>query len=138
MGIEYSSNMMGTDRLEPLEIFGRKSNIIEIPIHWILDDAAFWLYSVRIAGKCMQPLSAVEDCWIKEFDGLYEEFMEEEENGIDSDIVFVLTCHPQVIGRPSRMTVLENVIRHINSCPNVEFVTAGQAVASYKERHGLK
>ena len=38
----------------------------------------------------------------------------------------------------SDMTVLENVIRHINSCPNVEFVTAGQAVASYKERHGLK
>ena len=32
MGIEYSSNMMGTDRLEPLEIFGRKSDIIEIQI----------------------------------------------------------------------------------------------------------
>lgn len=137
MGMEYSSNMMGSDRLELLEIFGRKSDIVEIPIHWILDDAAFWLYSVRIAGKCMQPLGAVEDCWIKEFDGLYEEFLEEEENGVDSDIVFVLTCHPQVIGRPSRMTVLENVIRHINSCPHVEFVTAGQAVADYKRRHGI-
>lgn len=137
MGIEYSSNMMGSDRLEMLEIFGKKSNIVEIPIHWILDDAAFWLYSVRIAGKCMQPLGAVEDCWIKEFDGLYEEFLEEEEQGVDSDIVFVLTCHPQVIGRPSRMTVLENVIRHIRTCPQVEFVTAGHAVEDYKRRHGL-
>lgn len=137
MGIEYSSNMMGTDCLQPLEIFGEKSDIIEVPIHWILDDAAFWLYSVRIQGKCMQPLSAVEDCWIKEFDGLYEEFMDEVDSGVDSDIVFVLICHPQIIGRPSRMMVLENVIKHIHSCPNVEFVTMGQAVADYKKRHGL-
>ena len=120
MGIEYSSNMMGTDCLKPLEIFGEKTDIIEIPIHWILDDAAFWLYSVRIPGKCMQPLSAVEDCWIKEFDGLYEEFCAEVEETGDSDIVFCLTCHPQIIGRPSRMTVLETVIKHILSCPDVD------------------
>ena len=126
--------MMGTDCLQPLEIFGEKSDIIEVPIQ---DDAAFWLYSVRLQGKCMQPLESVQDCWIKEFDGLYEEFREEEESGISSDIVFVLTCHPQVIGRPSRMTVLENVIQHINSCPDVEFVTMGQAVADYKKRHGM-
>ena len=79
----------------------------------------------------------MEDCWIKEFDGLYEEFMDEVDSGVDSDIVFVLTCHPQIIGRPSRMMVLENVIKHIHSCPNVEFVTMGQAVADYKKRHGL-
>lgn len=135
MGIEYSSNMMGSDRIEPLEIFGRKSKIVEIPIHWILDDAAFWLYSVRIPGKCMQPLDSVLDCWIREFDGLYEEFIEEEESGIDSDIVFVLTCHPQVIGRPSRMTVLERLMRHIRSRPHTKFVTARQAVDDYKRRH---
>lgn len=137
MGIEYSSNMMGTDCIQPLEILGRKSHIIEVPIHWILDDAAFWLYSVRIPGKCMQPIAAVEDCWIKEFDGLYAEFLEEECEGISSDIVFVLTCHPQIIGRPSRMTVLEGLIQHIISLPNVEFVTMGDAVKDYKARHSL-
>lgn len=135
MGIEYSSNMMGTDRLEYLNIFGQQSKIVEIPIHWVLDDAAFWLYSVRIQGKAMQPLEAVEDCWKKEFEGLYEEFMEEEEQGIDSDIVFVLTCHPQIIGRPSRMTVLENLIKYILSHPNIEFVNAADAVKAFKQKY---
>ena len=71
----------------------------------------------------MQPLESVEKCWKEEFDGLYEEFMEEEENGIDSDITYVMTCHPQIIGRPSRMNVLENLVKHIFTHPNIEFVT---------------
>lgn len=135
MGIEYASNMMDSDRPEYLECFGKKSKIVELPIHWILDDAAFWLYSVRIQGKCMQPLDAVLDCWCREFDGLYEEFMEEEAEGIDSDIVFVLTCHPQVIGRPSRMSVLERLIQHMNGTGNVEYVTMETAVARFREKY---
>jgi peptidoglycan/xylan/chitin deacetylase (PgdA/CDA1 family) len=127
MGFKYSSNMMHTDRIGLLEVFGRKTKIVELPIHWVLDDAAFWLYSVRIVGKSMQPLAAVEDYWKAEFDGLYEEFCSEK----DSDICFVLTCHPQVIGRPARMKVLENVIRHIKGFPNIEFTTCGQAAKKY-------
>lgn len=136
MGIEYSSNMMGTDKLDYLEIFGEKSDIVEIPIHWILDDAAFWLYSVRIVGKAMQPLESVEKCWKEEFDGLYEDFMDELDEGIDSDIVYVLTCHPQIIGRPSRMNVLENVVKHIMQRPNVEFVTCGTAASQFRAKTG--
>ena len=135
MGIQYSSNMMGTDCMDYLEVFGEKSDIVELPVHWILDDAAFWLYSVRLQGKCMQPLESVEKCWKEEFDGLYEEFMEEEENGIDSDITYVMTCHPQIIGRPSRMNVLENLVKHIFTHPNIEFVTASKAVEDFKKRH---
>ena len=135
MKMDYSSNMMGSDRVEYLEIFGRKSRIVELPIHWVLDDAAFWLYSVRITGKAMQPLESVLDCWCREFDGLYEEFMEEEENGTDSDIVFVLTCHPQVTGRPSRMSVIERLIQHMNGTGNVEYVTAGTAAKRFREKY---
>lgn len=129
MGIEYSSNMMDKDEISYLTIGKRESKIVEIPIHWVLDDAAFWLYSVRIPGKSMQPLQAVEDYWKLEFDVLYEEFLEEE----GSDICFVLTCHPQVIGRPARMKVLENVIRHIKGMPNIEFVTCIDAVKRFKD-----
>lgn len=135
MGFEYASNMMGSDRIEYLEFFGRQSKIVELPIHWILDDAAFWLYSVRIPGKAMQPLDSVLDCWIREFDGLYEDFIAEEAEGIDSDIAFVLTCHPQVIGRPSRMTVLERLIQHIRSKGNVEFVNMEDAVKRFREKY---
>ncbi len=127
MGFKYSSNMMHTDRIGYLEVFGEKSNIVELPIHWALDDAAFWLYSVRIVGKAMQPISSVEDFWNAEFDGLYEEFCKEE----NSDICFILTCHPQVIGRPARMKVLENVIQHIKGNTNIEFTTCYQTAEKY-------
>jgi len=131
MGFAYSSNMMHTDRIGLLEVFDRRTNIVELPVHWVLDDAAFWLYSVRIVGKSMQPLSAVEEYWKMEFDGLYDEFCMEE----DSDICFVLTCHPQVIGRPGRMKVLGNLITHIKGKQNVELMTCYEAAKRYKEKH---
>ncbi len=129
IGFEYSSNMMHTDRIGHLQVFERKTNIVELPIHWVLDDAAFWLYTVRIPGKAIQPVSAVQEFWIAEFDALYEEFMEEE----NSDICFILTCHPQVIGRPARMKVLDNLIKHIKSFENVEFTTCWQTAEKYKK-----
>lgn len=134
IGIEYSSNMMGSDRIEYLKLYDRKSEIAEIPVHWVLDDAAYWLYSVRVAGKSMQPLQAVENYWKDEFDGIYEEFMEEEKSGIDSDLCYVLTCHPQIIGRPARMKVLENVLKHIKNHPHTEFLTAKQAAQKFKNK----
>lgn len=127
MGFKYSSNMMHTDRIGLLEVFGKKTNIVELPIHWALDDAAFWLYSVRITGKAMQPISAVENFWKTEFDSLYEEFCQED----DSNICFILTCHPQVIGRPARMKALENVVKHIKGYPNIEFTTCYQTAKKY-------
>ena len=135
MGMEYSSNMMGTDRIEYLEAFGKKTKIVEIPCSWHLDDAAFWLYSVRIPGKAMQPLEAVEKCWKDEFDVLYEEFLEEVEDKGDSDIVYCLTCHPQIIGRPSRSRVLENLIKHIRQFPEAEFMSCAEAAARFKEKN---
>ena len=135
MGIEYTSDMMGTDCLEYLEAFGKKTKMVSIPCNWHLDDAAFWLYSVRIPGKAMQPLESVEKCWKDEFDVLYEEFMEEVEATGDSDIVYCLTCHPQIIGRPSRSRVLENLIKHMKQYPNIEFVTGSQAAAAFKAKH---
>lgn len=134
MGIQYSSNMMGTDNIEFLEIFGEKTDIVELPVSWILDDAPFWLFSMRLPGKTIQSLDSVEKHWIGEFDGLYNAFMEEECEGIDSDIAYVLTCHPQITGRHSRMQVLENTISHIASHPNVEFMTGIEAANRFRAR----
>lgn len=128
MNFLYSSNMMHTDSIHFLEMNGTTSNIVEIPIHWVLDDAAFWLYSISIVGKSMQPLQAVEDYWKTEFDCLLQEFMEGRK-----DRVFVLTCHPQVIGRPARMNVLRNIINHIKKHDNVEFCTCGEIANKFIE-----
>ena len=129
LDFKYSSNMMNRDSIARLETWTKKSDLVELPIHWALDDAAFWLYSVRIVGKAMQPVESVEKFWKDEFDGIYEEFCEEE----DSKRCFVLTCHPQVIGRPGRMKVLENFIKHVKQYPNVEFQTCWETVEKYKD-----
>ena len=93
-----------------------------------MDDAAYWLYSTKLVGKAMQPLAAVEDVWIRQFDVLHEEWksLPGREN-----TVYVLTCHPQIIGLPSRSTVLENVIRHIEQFDDVEFLRMGDLATRY-------
>ena len=130
--LEYSSNMMDSDKIKYLKAGGKETRFVEIPISWIMDDAAFWLYSLRTPGKCIQPLESVESYWKNEFDGLLEEFVEEVETYGDSDICFVLTCHPQIIGRPSRMKLLERVINHMISSGRIEFLTGIEAARRFK------
>ena len=132
--IEYSSNMMDSDRVKNLSFGGRTSHLMEIPIHWVLDDAAYWLYSLRTRGKSMQPLEAVENYWISEFDAILEEFEAELVENPNSNLAFVLTCHPQIIGRPARMKVLERVIKHIKDTGKVEFMTGIEAATMFKNR----
>lgn len=133
--IEYSSNMMDTERIRYLTINGKQTSLVELPIHWVLDDAAFWLYSVRTPGKCMQPLSAVSEYWQEEFDALLEEFQEEVRETGDSDICFVLTCHPQIIGRPAKMKLLDRFVQHMASTGAVSFMTGIEAAVRFKETH---
>lgn len=106
---------------------------MEIPIHWVLDDAAFWLYSLRTPGKAMQPLESVESYWKMEFDAILEEFNEEIYEKGHSNLAFVLTCHPQIIGRPARMKVVERLVEHMKSTGQVEFMTGIQAAMKFSD-----
>ena len=45
MGFVYDSTMMNYDIITDLYVFGEQTDIVEIPIHWTLDDAPFWLFS---------------------------------------------------------------------------------------------
>lgn len=134
MGFEYDSNMMDNDRIEYLQVGERRTNIVEIPISWVLDDAAYWLYSGRTQGKSMQPITSVENYWIKTFDVLYAEYLEEKEQGIDSDISFILTCHPQIIGRPANSLVLSHLIEHILKHEEAKFMSIGEAVEEFRQK----
>jgi peptidoglycan-N-acetylglucosamine deacetylase len=135
MGFEFDSNMMGSDCIEYLHVGERKSKIVEIPIAWVLDDAAYWLYSGRTQGKCMQPIDSVQNYWIKTFDVLYDEFLEEKKEGRNPDKAFVLTCHPQIIGRPANSTVLDNLLRHICEHTEIEFMSLSTVTKKFREEH---
>ena len=129
MGFLYSSNMMHTERIHQLEVFGKRKRLVEIPIHWAMDDAAYWLYSTKLTGKSMQPLDAVEQVFTRWFDVVYDEFLNIPGR---EDSVYVLTCHPQVIGLPPRATVLENVIKHIITFEHIEFMKMETTAEKYQ------
>ena len=129
LDIKWSSNLMHTDRIDLLEVYDYKTKIVEIPVSWVLDDAAYWLYSSNTPGKSMQPLSAVLEYFIEEFDAMVEEFRLDPNT--HKNLCYSLTCHPQIIGRPARMMVLEKTIKHILECQDIEFITYTEAYEKY-------
>ncbi|AST94259.1 ribulose phosphate epimerase [Sutcliffiella cohnii] len=123
----YSSNMM--DSINPYRVVKqeKQTDLIEIPVHWMLDDAPFFLFSVTGPARPIFPAQHVMNVWKEEFHAIYKRGQ-----------LFNLVCHPQIIGRPSRIDMLDQFIQYIKSYPNIEFVT-GQEVASFvKERSMMR
>ena len=114
-GILYDSSLMGDD--EPYFIqAGRSERLLELPVHWTNDD---WVHfgfcsSPQLGNGISSPME-VYDIWSEEFLG-YRQF-----GGC-----FVLTLHPFVIGRPSRMRLLDRMMRLMKSTEGVWIATLGQ------------
>lgn len=111
-GILYSSNMM--DDLRPY----RHDNVplIELPVHWMLDDAAhFWIDGAEGWTKKIATSSEVFEIWRDELEGI---------RALGG--VFVLTMHPQFIGRPSRLAMLRRLIDVMQAQPDLWVATAGE------------
>ncbi len=113
-GFLYDSSLMGDDApyIETAPQSGKK--LVEIPIHWLLDDAPNFVYA-PVANRLgpMRNPDEVYGTWAAEFEGLYR-----------YGRAFVLTMHPQYIGRPGRLLMLERLIEHIKTYPNVQFMRA--------------
>jgi hypothetical protein len=97
--------------------------LIEVPVQWILDDAPLFRHVYGATNAIADP-SRVFDLWSREFAGIYRE------HGC-----FVLTCHPFVIGRASRILLLEELVGYIRRFPGVWFTT-GEGVARWHEKQG--
>jgi peptidoglycan-N-acetylglucosamine deacetylase len=117
-GLEYSSQFMADIR--PYRHDGRA--LIELPIQWVLDDWPFFAFGPGQMDRPIQTTAAVETIWREEFDGIC---------GLGGH--FILTMHPQVIGRPSRVALLDRFIGHIRSRPDVWIATCGE-VASHAQK----
>ena len=98
-------------------------DIIELPVQWILDDAPqFWFDDVSSWTKKISTPSEVREIWEGEFLGIHEL------GGLT-----VLTMHPQIIGRPGRLRMLDDFIDFVRSTPGVE-VARARDVASRARR----
>jgi peptidoglycan/xylan/chitin deacetylase (PgdA/CDA1 family) len=115
-GFHYDSSLLAAD--EPYEIVsdGRPSGVVELPIAEVAND--FVYYGQTANGSLPSP-DAVFLIYKAEFDLAYEE-----------RTMFILTQHPHVGGRRSRIQVLDRLIDYIKSKPDVWFATMEQ-VANY-------
>lgn len=118
LGFEYSSNLM--DDIKPY--IHRDVDLVEIPIHWSLDDAPHFWFDSTTWTKTIRSADEVERIWIDEIRGISE-----------LGGVAVLTVHPFVIGRPGRLPALRRTLEYVRQCPDVWIATAAEVAAWSKE-----
>ena len=115
-GFLYDSSLLAAD--EPYEIVtnGQPSGVIELPISEVGND---YVYYGETANGSLPSPNAVFEIYKAEFDLAYQE-----------RTMFILTQHPHVGGRRSRIVQLARLIEYIKSKPDVWFATLEQ-VAQY-------
>ncbi len=133
----YDSSCMGNDfspyylrigdkwsTTEPYQ-FGQKTDLVEIPVWWGLDDFPPFEFVPGFMTAMNSP-SVVEESWRAEFDWAYANI---------PDGVQTITMHPQVIGRGSRILMLERLIQHMQKHENATFETMQTVAQRHKDRH---
>lgn len=123
-GLLYDSSLMGDDR--PCLITTPDGPLVELPVQWLLDDAVYYRATPppgtpRFLGHPSQ----VSETWTAEFEGLAAE------GGC-----FVLTIHPWITGRPSRLAALERLIEHIQRRNDVWWTTCAELATHVLSRSG--
>ncbi len=118
LGLLYDSSLMSDDL--PFEILrnGKATGIIELPVSWVPDDASYLLPRSAGAISPRDFLTILRD----DFDVAYRE-----------GTMFLLTTHPDIIGRRSAIVVLEELIDYIRKKPDVWFATHRE-IAEYVTR----
>jgi peptidoglycan/xylan/chitin deacetylase (PgdA/CDA1 family) len=116
----YDSSMMARDNPYMLMANGQDTGLVELPVSWILDDAPYF----GRTGALPSP-EAIFRVYQDEFDKAYQE------GGM-----LMLTFHPHVVGRRSRMVHLEKLITYMKSKPGVWFATAEQIANYVKSQAG--
>lgn len=113
-GLQYSSNLM--DDIRPYR--HGHSGLVELPIQWILDDAAHFWFDGAGWTNSIATTANVRAIWQEEFKGIRS-----------MGGAFVLTMHPQIIGRPSRLRLLDALLHFAVGHDDVWVATAGEIAA---------
>jgi peptidoglycan/xylan/chitin deacetylase (PgdA/CDA1 family) len=119
-GLSYDSSLMGDDR--PYEISTAAGDIVELPVHWSLDDWEQYAYlpDPQIGSVIESPVK-VEEMWRAELDGMRH-----------YRSLFNLCMHPFLSGRPGRMLALRRFIEYALGCGDVTFARCRDVAASVR------
>lgn len=128
-GFRYDSSLMDADRPYLVAADGEANSptIVELPIHWGLDDWEQYVYLPGLSGSgLIESPAKVYELWSLELDALAAE------GGI-----FILTNHPFASGRASRAAALERLIEHAQAIEGL-WIASLEEIAAHVETLGLE
>lgn len=123
-GFAYDSSLMDSDVPYLLaEHEGHPRTLVEIPIHWSLDDWEQYGYIPEVSGSgLIESPAKVLEMWTLELEAFHRE------GGC-----FVLTNHPFLSGRPSRSAALERLVERMESLDGLWLTTLGEIARHTRE-----
>ncbi|MPY91739.1 MAG: polysaccharide deacetylase family protein [Acidimicrobiia bacterium] len=137
-GFSYDSSMAPNDfaptycrlgdvvRTDAAYEFGAEVDLVELPFDWSLDDWPYFSPEPHHDG--LRSPNEVFDIWASDFEFVYRKL---------GTGVFVLTMHPQCIGRGSRLLMLERLIAHMKAHEGVRFRTMAEVAAEFRATRPL-
>lgn len=126
-GFLYDSSLMDADLPYELAVASAESSLVEIPIHWALDDWEQYCYLPEISGSgYIATPEQARALWQAEFEGLH-----------DIGGCWVLTNHPFLSGRPSRAASLGRLMEHVTATPGV-WVASLREIAEHTRAKDLE
>jgi peptidoglycan/xylan/chitin deacetylase (PgdA/CDA1 family) len=118
-GLSYCASEMGDD-----VPYTHPNGLVEIPGQWLLEDWEQFAFNADPAwGSIPENCEKVFDLWWREFEAMH-----------DYGCCFVLTLHPWLSGRPSRVRLLEDLVRAMQAKRGVWFAR-GHELADYVRAH---
>lgn len=118
-GISYCASAMGDD-----VPYFHDNGVVEIPGQWLLEDWEQFAFNADPAwGFVPENCGKVFDLWWREFEAMH-----------DFGCCFVLTLHPWLSGRPSRVRLLEEIVCAMKAKGSVWFAR-GREIANYARAH---
>jgi peptidoglycan-N-acetylglucosamine deacetylase len=132
-GFDWDSSLMGREfelyrprrvevNYESASVFGEPVRFVEIPVSWYLDD---WPAVEYVAG--ISPLGTHRDMvdrWKMIFRYAYERV---------PGAVYVLTMHPQTIGRAHHMVALEELLDQMAEHDDIWYATLSELVDAWTD-----
>jgi peptidoglycan/xylan/chitin deacetylase (PgdA/CDA1 family) len=136
-GMLYDSSMMGDDFTpyycrvgdqvpkDSAFIFGPPTEVVELPFTWGLDDFVAFehIWTRNGINPGIASPSRIFEVWAGDFDYLYDRLGEG---------TYILTLHPQCIGRGHRLLMLERLVDHIRSRDGIGFKTMREVAEEFK------
>lgn len=105
-------------------VFGPESPVIELPVSWFLDD--FPALESLPRSIEMQSTDVVLQRWIDHFDFAYQR--------VDNP-AFILTVHPETVGRAHAYLMLERFLQHVTSHDGVWFAPLSEIASQWASSH---